>query len=540
MSTAIADQPALGPFLIDTFPVRLTLVEDAEKKGKTILRGLFGRVGTPTNNGRVYPEHVMKREIGRLNEDLEHRRCFGELDHPADGRTRLQRVSHLITSLEVNEKGEIIGEAEILDTEQGRNLKAIIAAGAEVGVSSRGLGTTESNTNGHKVVREDYRLMTFDIVAEPATPGAFPKVFVEGLGDVDPKTMTSTQVRATFPDQVREIERETEARTSATHTKGLEEANNKVKELEAKNAKVLTESEATVKTIVSETNVKADAALKAAEAKLESAEAEKTVLKAKLQETVQLSKKLGFNLKLSERLQDRPDRSKIRDLVGDPVRFEKLSELDAHIDDVIRTITQEEENLQRKVALERRDMEKTAAAKEEALAVESSQLAEIKQMLDGETAQRRDEARQFQEKVTETVTALKEEVDNLRAEKAESDAERVQLREAFEKAKSLAEELGAQAYAERKIANAPDRPAIRRQLAVQRPKNRAEVDKLLTGTRKTISEDDNSDFARVRRAVTKTRVLSEEDKSGGKGVETMFGSPIAELQALAGITRSDA
>lgn len=535
-ATATASLPTLGPYLIDTFPVKLTLVEGAEeKKGRTFLRGLFGRVGTPTNNGRVYPELIMKRELKRLDEDLERRRCFGELDHPADGRTRLQRVSHLITSLEINEKGEIIGEAEILDTEQGRNLKAIIAAGAEVGVSSRGLGTTESDTNGNKVVREDYRLMTFDIVAEPATPGAFPKVFVEGVGDVDPKTMTSEQVRKAFPDQTREIEREIEARTAATNKASLEEATNKLKDLEAKNAKILTESESTVKTTVSGVNQKLEEALvtlKDVQGKLESAEAEKNTLRGKLQETVQLSKKLGFNLKLSERLQDRADRSKIRDLVGDPVRFTTLAELDSHIDEVINTITQEDENLQRKIALERREIEREAAEKKQELAAESNDLAEIRKMLEGDAAQRRDESKKFQQKVTETVGALKEEVDQLRAEK-------VIVEEKFKQAMALAEELGAQAYAERKIANTPERPAIRRTLAAHRPKNRAEVDRLLAGSKKTVAESDDREFNRVRRAVTKTRVLSEEDRSTG-GAEKLFGSPIAELQALAGITKPEA
>ncbi|MEJ2293677.1 MAG: hypothetical protein P8Y23_02805, partial [Candidatus Lokiarchaeota archaeon] len=106
--------------LIESTPVTLSLVESAYGN-KTIARGEFGRCGIPTQNGRIYPEKLMQREIDRLQEDLSHRRILGELDHPSSGRTSLKRVSHVITGLKIKD-GIVIGEAEILNTPEGKTL----------------------------------------------------------------------------------------------------------------------------------------------------------------------------------------------------------------------------------------------------------------------------------------------------------------------------------------------------------------------------------------------------------------------------------
>lgn len=201
---------AAGPFLCDTIHTELQLVEAAELAKSPLpkgvigrFRGKFGEVDRPTNNGRVYGRDVMEREIKRLQEDVGARGCFGELDHPADGRTKLGRVSHIITRLEL-QGSNVYGEADIVNTQEGRDLLAIVEAKGRVGVSSRGIGTTEADMNGNKVVNQDYRLMTFDVVGEPATPGAFPKFFMEGR-EVDPSKMTSAELRKNFPDLIREI-----------------------------------------------------------------------------------------------------------------------------------------------------------------------------------------------------------------------------------------------------------------------------------------------------------------------------------------------
>lgn len=159
-------------------PVKLTLVESADGKGKIVARGEFARAGIATENKRVYPRSLWERELSSLREAIERRKVFGELDHPNDGRTMLKRVSHIITGLELD--GDVvIGEAEILDTTNGKDLKAILQGGGAVGVSSRGYGTTSPGPDGTDVVGEDYRLMTFDFVAEPANTTSYPEIHTE-------------------------------------------------------------------------------------------------------------------------------------------------------------------------------------------------------------------------------------------------------------------------------------------------------------------------------------------------------------------------
>jgi hypothetical protein len=113
----------------------------------------------------------------------------------------LNRVAHIVTKLWL-EDGKVFGEAEILDTDPGRNLQALLKAGCKVGVSSRGYGSTKPNDKGEDVVQEDYKLVTFDFVAEPAA-GAFPAVFFEWKGQkLDTKNVTPEMLKEAAPELV--------------------------------------------------------------------------------------------------------------------------------------------------------------------------------------------------------------------------------------------------------------------------------------------------------------------------------------------------
>lgn len=178
-TTLLEDRgPKPGQRLLrDSMPLKLQLVEDSQG-GKLIVRGEFARCGRATENKRVYPEALWTREIEKLSRAMQERRLYGELDHPKDGRTELARTSHLITGLTIAD-GVIIGEAEVVDTARGRDVAALLRAGCLVGVSSRGYGSTRTNENGEEVVQDDYTLVTFDFVAEPADSTAYPTVFSE-------------------------------------------------------------------------------------------------------------------------------------------------------------------------------------------------------------------------------------------------------------------------------------------------------------------------------------------------------------------------
>jgi hypothetical protein len=82
----------------------------------------------------------------------------------------------MITKLTPDGKN-FIGEAKIMDTPYGKIVKGLIDEGAQLGVSSRGMGSIIQR-NGANYVKDDFYLATAaDIVADPSAPDAF----VEGI-----------------------------------------------------------------------------------------------------------------------------------------------------------------------------------------------------------------------------------------------------------------------------------------------------------------------------------------------------------------------
>jgi len=204
----------MAQLLIDTQPLVLNLSESKDGSGKIRFAGEFGRTDKATANGRFYSPKLMERELGRLLKPISERKVLGELDHPADGRTRLQRVSHIITDLHT-ENHKVLGEAHPLDTPNGRILSALAAAGVAVGVSSRGYGSTNTRPDGVEEVAEDFRLDTYDFVFQPADETAYPNVYteekqvVQSLEDGTMK-MTIEVLREQYPELVEMIADEVE------------------------------------------------------------------------------------------------------------------------------------------------------------------------------------------------------------------------------------------------------------------------------------------------------------------------------------------
>jgi len=168
--------------LTDTFIVENAELLIEQRNGKTIrrLRGIFGRCDEKNNNGRVYSKTLLEREVKRISEAMFDRRLLGELDHPTHDAIKLSNVSHLITNLDFNGK-DLVGECELLDTPAGKVAQALIEGGVRIGISSRGMGTLSEHADGSKHVNEDFKLVTFDLVADPSTRGAFPDITESAL-----------------------------------------------------------------------------------------------------------------------------------------------------------------------------------------------------------------------------------------------------------------------------------------------------------------------------------------------------------------------
>lgn len=152
-----------------------------EKNGKRHLyiEGVFLQSNITNRNNRSYPKEIMRKEVDRYRtEQIDKKRAMGELGHPDGPTLNLDRVSHMITSLK--EQGDNwIGKAKILDTPMGNIVKNLMDEGAQLGVSSRGLGSLKEK-NGINEVQDDFVLSTAaDIVADPSAPDAFVRGIME-------------------------------------------------------------------------------------------------------------------------------------------------------------------------------------------------------------------------------------------------------------------------------------------------------------------------------------------------------------------------
>ena len=130
----------------------------------------------------MYPEHVMDNEVGRyLKESVATNRALGELGHPDGPQINLDRVSHRIVSLR-KEGTDYIGKAIITNTPMGNIARGLIESGANIGVSSRAMGSLKMNKEGINEVQNDFRLATAaDIVADPSAPNAFVNGIMESV-----------------------------------------------------------------------------------------------------------------------------------------------------------------------------------------------------------------------------------------------------------------------------------------------------------------------------------------------------------------------
>ena len=118
-----------------------TIVESKLGKGKEyFIEGIFLQSALQNRNKRMYPEHVMDKEVARyMQESVKMNRAYGELGHPDTPSINLDRVSHMIVSLK-KEGTNYIGKAKIMETPMGNIARGLLDGGANLGVSSRALG----------------------------------------------------------------------------------------------------------------------------------------------------------------------------------------------------------------------------------------------------------------------------------------------------------------------------------------------------------------------------------------------------------------
>ena len=153
----------------------ITEAKDEDGKKSYFIEGVFMQGDIKNRNGRMYPKDVLAKEVSRYNKEyVEKKRAYGELGHPQGPTINLERVSHMITELK-QDGSNFMGKAKIMtETPYGAIVKSLMDEGAQLGVSSRGMGSLKAGKAGAQEVQKDFYLATAaDIVADPSAPDAF-------------------------------------------------------------------------------------------------------------------------------------------------------------------------------------------------------------------------------------------------------------------------------------------------------------------------------------------------------------------------------
>ena len=166
--------PLVESLTYDQAGLKTQLIENASGGKDLYMEGIFIQGGVRNQNERVYPVNEISRACNAIAEKIKNGySVLGEADHPDDLQVNLDRVSHMITNMYMNENNGI-GKLKILPTPMGNIVKTLLESGVKLGVSSRGSG----NVNESGGV-SDFEIVTVDIVAQPSAPNAYPKAIYE-------------------------------------------------------------------------------------------------------------------------------------------------------------------------------------------------------------------------------------------------------------------------------------------------------------------------------------------------------------------------
>ena len=178
-----------------------TLSFKQDNAGSYVLEGVFGEIDKMNRNNRIYTEDEYLPQIEALQNKINSSKLLGELDHPQNFDISLKNVSHIIEELRYDKNSkQILGKIRLLDTDAGKQAKALVDAGVPLHISSRAAGTVESN--GKVKIKQ---LFTYDLVADPGFANAELKRVNEAYGfeedqdlliyEINPADNTQSQIK---------------------------------------------------------------------------------------------------------------------------------------------------------------------------------------------------------------------------------------------------------------------------------------------------------------------------------------------------------
>lgn len=152
------------------------LVMERDESKSLHLNGICIQGDIKNANQRVYSSHEISKAVETLNEQIAGGySVLGEVDHPADLRINIDRVSHMITKMWMDGPNGY-GKLKLIPTPMGKLIETMLESGVKLGVSSRGSGDVDGDGNV-----KGFEIITVDIVAQPSAPGAYPTPVYEHL-----------------------------------------------------------------------------------------------------------------------------------------------------------------------------------------------------------------------------------------------------------------------------------------------------------------------------------------------------------------------
>ena len=144
------------------------LDKTVDSDGSVVLEGVFTEIGVKNKNNRVYEEKEVLPHINELQKKVKTSKLLGELDHPKDFDISLSNVSHVIEDLSYDPSTkQVMGRIRLLNTDKGKQAKALVEDGIPLHISSRAAGNVDEN--GNVKIK---KFFTYDLVADPGFENA--------------------------------------------------------------------------------------------------------------------------------------------------------------------------------------------------------------------------------------------------------------------------------------------------------------------------------------------------------------------------------
>lgn len=179
--------PEYIPDAIEETPIdpNLTILPDKEPLPPFVLgrvKGVFmGPFSVINGNGRIYLPEIMDAILSDpyIVQMMGNKCLLGEAHHPGDKRSSLWLDEAAISVTKLWKEGMyLMGEADILDTPNGRIVWTLVKYGSKLGVSARASGKgVKGSYRGQRaeiIKPENYELKGFDVVLNPGFPAARP------------------------------------------------------------------------------------------------------------------------------------------------------------------------------------------------------------------------------------------------------------------------------------------------------------------------------------------------------------------------------